>query len=75
MPTVLKSSLVTWVVTDNQASQAAMGAFFCRMLISSCALKGVGPLRFLAPVALPVEEHNRWSGAALTWLSHGHIAV
>lgn len=59
VPAVLKSSLVTPLVTDYQRSQAAMWAFFCRMLISSCALKGVGPPGFLVPVALPVEEPDR----------------
>lgn len=64
MPAVLKSSLVTPVVTDHQGSQAAMQAFFSRMLKSSCALKGVGPSTFPAPVALPVEEHGRCSGGS-----------
>lgn len=69
---VLKSLLVTPVVTDDQGSQAAMWAFFCRMLISSCAQKGAGSPRWLRWLCLQRSTTGALV-AATAWLSHGYM--
>lgn len=68
---VLKSSLVTLVVTDNQGSQTAVWAFFFVAVL----WKVQDPLDSWLWWLCPWRSTIGALVAALTWLSHGHTAV